>query len=125
MLNLYLFYLTQPANRSGRHSRPRRSTRVRHPVLGAHAQANSSTQSPRYSGGHSRAVQVYSGVGESHTLDTVGADGEILKLDDGSIWQVSSVDQVDTSLWLATEDILVIDSKNPSYPYLRINTDSR
>jgi hypothetical protein len=38
-------------------------------------------------------------------------DGEIVKLEDGSIWEVDAVDRIDSALWLATTDIVVCDGK--------------
>ena len=43
-------------------------------------------------------------------------DGNLVKLEDGSIWKVDPVDTVDSSLWLATSDIVACDDK-------LINTD--
>ncbi|MFO1505935.1 MAG: hypothetical protein U1F23_02460 [Lysobacterales bacterium] len=43
-------------------------------------------------------------------------DGSIVILDDGSVWQVSSVDTVDARLWLPAEQIVACDDK-------LINTD--
>ena len=37
-------------------------------------------------------------------------DGSILILADGSVWEVSPVDRVDSALWLPTEDIIIPDS---------------
>jgi hypothetical protein len=51
-----------------------------------------------------------------HWVDSVLSDGEIVKLEDGSIWQIDSVDTVDSSLWLETEDVTVCGGK-------LINTD--
>lgn len=33
--------------------------------------------------------------------------GKLIKLEDGSIWEVDAVDTVDSMLWLPTEDVLV------------------
>jgi Sel1 repeat len=53
-----------------------------------------------------------------HWVDSVLSDGEILKLEDGSIWQVDDTDTVDSGLWLDTEDVTVCDGK-------LINTDDK
>ncbi len=53
-----------------------------------------------------------------HWVDSVLSDGEIVKLEDGSIWQVDSSDTVDSSLWLETEDVTVCNGK-------LINTDDK
>jgi hypothetical protein len=65
------------------------------------------------------AVRQYTRVGgceSGHWVDSVMSDGEIVKLEDGSIWQVDDLDTVDSDLWLATEDVTVCDGK-------LINTD--
>ncbi len=36
-------------------------------------------------------------------------NGEILVLEDGSVWRVDPVDAVDTSLWLPTEEVVACD----------------
>lgn len=51
-----------------------------------------------------------------HWVDSVSDDGEIVKLEDGSIWQVDLADRVDSALWLPTTDIVACDDK-------LINTD--
>lgn len=38
-------------------------------------------------------------------------DGQIVKLEDGSIWQVDAVDAIDSMLWLPTTDIIACDGK--------------
>lgn len=55
------------------------------------------------------------------------ADGVILILEDGSIWMVDSVDRVDSSLWLATEDVIVIEARQKvgDYRYTLINADQK
>lgn len=52
-------------------------------------------------------------------------DGEYIKLEDGSLWEVAPSDQVDTLLWLPADNITVIKSNNPFYPFLFINTDEK
>jgi len=42
-----------------------------------------------------------------HWIESVSDDGEIVKLEDGSIWQVDPADQVDSALWLPITDIIV------------------
>lgn len=39
------------------------------------------------------------------SIESVMSDGSIIKLDDGSVWEVDDVDTVDSSLWLETTDI--------------------
>jgi len=51
-----------------------------------------------------------------HWVDSVSDDGEIVKLEDGSVWQVDAVDAIDAMLWLPTTEITVCGDK-------LINTD--
>jgi len=51
-----------------------------------------------------------------HWIEEVMGDGAIIKLNDGSLWQVDSADTVDSALWLPTTNIVVCGGK-------LINTD--
>lgn len=51
-----------------------------------------------------------------HWIDSVSDNGDIVKLEDGSVWHVNSSDTIDSSLWLPTSAITVCDGK-------LINTD--
>jgi hypothetical protein len=53
-----------------------------------------------------------------HWVDSVLSDGEIVKLEDGTIWKIDDTDTVDSSLWLDTEDVTVCAGK-------LINTDDK
>ncbi|KYH31130.1 copper amine oxidase N-terminal domain-containing protein [Neomoorella mulderi] len=64
----------------------------------------------------------YKGLGSGHWISE-NSDGKYIKLEDGSLWEISSFDQIDTRFWLTTDDITVIENNNPFYPYLLINTD--
>jgi hypothetical protein len=68
----------------------------------------------------------YSNTGERQSIEE-NADGRILILDDDSLWLVESVDRVDSSLWLSTEDVIVIDAKHPvaGFKYMIINTEDK
>ena len=46
-----------------------------------------------------------------HWVNIVSNGGEVVILEDGSVWQVSPVDAIDTMLWLPTTDIVVCDDK--------------
>lgn len=56
------------------------------------------------------------GCESGHWIKSVMDDGNLVKLEDGSIWKVDPVDTVDSSLWLTTSDIVACDDK-------LINTD--
>lgn len=68
-----------------------------------------------------RISEDYLSPGSGHWIESVSSDGQIVKLEDGSVWEVDSIDQIDSSLWLATEDIVVVEESDG---YLLINTDS-
>jgi hypothetical protein len=73
---------------------------------------NTLTKSPTAISHYTRSNGCESG----HWVDSVMSDGEILKLEDDSIWKVDSVDTVDSSLWIDTDNVTVCDGK-------LINTD--
>ena len=56
------------------------------------------------------------GCDSGHWVDSVSDDGDIVKLEDGSIWEVDAGDTVDSMLWLPTTDILAC-------PHKLINTE--
>jgi len=51
-----------------------------------------------------------------HWIDRVMDGGKLIKLEDGSLWKVDSVDVIDSALWLPISDIVMCDDK-------LINTD--
>jgi hypothetical protein len=67
----------------------------------------------------------YGGVGSGHWISSNDSDGAIITLEDGSMWQINPVDQVDTGLWLPITDVTVIRAKSPvgDYRYELINTE--
>ncbi len=46
-----------------------------------------------------------------HWIESVTDDGEIIKLEDGSIWQVDATDTIDSALWLAMSDVILCNDK--------------
>ena len=59
---------------------------------------------PRVAGVHrGQAGNCESGL----SISSVEGDGKIIKLDDGSIWEIDDVDTVDTALWLPPSDVIV------------------
>jgi hypothetical protein len=46
-----------------------------------------------------------------HWVRSVSSNGQIVVLEDGSVWEVDSVDRIDSQLWLATTEIVVCDDK--------------
>jgi len=64
----------------------------------------------------SQPSQQSSGCEDGHWIQSIAGNGEIIKLEDGSIWQVDGVDTVTSSIWLPVSNITICG------PYL-INTD--
>ena len=61
---------------------------------------------PRRSGPIGRAT-----CESGHWIESVSNDGEIIKLEDGSIWEVDAGDTVDSMLWLPVTNIVVCPDK--------------
>lgn len=53
---------------------------------------------------------------DGHWIESASDDGEIIVLEDGSVWEVDSIDTVTSSLWLPLSSILICDGR-------LINTD--
>ena len=51
-----------------------------------------------------------------HWVQSVSSGGQIVTLEDGSIWKIDAFDAIDSILWLPTDDIVICDDK-------LINTD--
>ena len=72
----------------------------------------SSASSTKYLRGYSSQCE------SGHWLESVNDDGSIIKLENGSIWEVNGADTVDSSLWFPPSNIIVCDGK-------LINTDDK
>jgi hypothetical protein len=46
---------------------------------------------------------------DGHWIQEALADGRILKLEDGSLWRVDSIDTITSALWLPMSDVIVCD----------------
>lgn len=70
----------------------------------------------------SPSCKPYSNTGEKESI-TENADGKILILSDGSMWEVTEVDVIDSSLWLPVDDVIVMRAENPvgCFAYTIIN----
>jgi hypothetical protein len=62
------------------------------------------------------SVTASAGCEDGHWIKSVSSDGEIVVLEDGSVWQVDSADAIDSALWLPITNIVACDDK-------LINTD--
>jgi hypothetical protein len=63
---------------------------------------------------------LYSYPSDGHWIKSKSDDGDIITLEDGSVWKVDPLDQIDSSLWLPMTEITVVESDDG---YLLINTD--
>jgi hypothetical protein len=59
----------------------------------------------------------YAGIGQKHWVKSKADGGAFIQLEDGSLWEVSPIDKINTMLWLPLDDVVVVQSKNPLYPY--------
>jgi hypothetical protein len=48
---------------------------------------------------------------DGYAIEAVLDDGNVIKLDDGSLWEVDQSDAVAASVWSASADVLVCDDK--------------
>ncbi|SRR5581483_855465 len=62
---------------------------------------------------------------KGHWVDEVSSNGAIISLEDGSMWDVATLDRIDTALWLPTTDITVMRDPKPigDYKYILVNTE--
>ena len=67
----------------------------------------------------------YLGSSGGHWIKSKVDDGAMIILEDGSMWQIDSVDRVDTALWLPITNVIVLKASSPigEYKYMLINTD--
>jgi hypothetical protein len=73
----------------------------------------------------SKSTGTYAGVGGGHWIREKSDNGGFITLEDGSFWEINSIDRIDTGLWLPVTNITVIQSHNPvgDFKYELINTD--
>jgi hypothetical protein len=76
----------------------------------ARARANASTRA-NTGRGAIRSRPGSSGCESGNWVESVSDDGRIVKLSDGSIWEIDAVDRIDSMLWLPTTDIIACADK--------------
>lgn len=81
------------------------------------------TKKPKSSKGS--AIGIYTGVGSGHWIQDNVESGSMIILEDGSIWEIDTIDKIDAMLWLPLSNITVVESNSgsPGFDYLLINTD--
>jgi hypothetical protein len=69
--------------------------------------AQLATQLQSLAGGVGSSAGSKSGCADGHWVQAVLSSGELVKLEDGSLWQIDALDTIDTMLWLPTEEVMV------------------
>ena len=59
----------------------------------------------------------YAGVDQRHRVKSTSERGGFVQLEDGSLWEISVIDRINTTLWLVTDDVVVVENNSPLYPY--------
>jgi hypothetical protein len=67
------------------------------------------------------AAAYYPGLGGQHWVALALDRGARVKLEDGSVWEISRAYWAQTTFWLATEKITVANGSQPGYPYTLTN----
>lgn len=80
-------------------------------VTAAERRAGESKSQPAGARRRDGGGRTSTGCEAGHWIESVAADGQIIKLEDGSIWEVDAVDTVDSALWLPITDIVVCGDK--------------
>ena len=77
------------------------------------------------SGGGRAGGGAYTNTGSGHWIKSKSGNGAYITLEDGSVWEVESIDRIDTALWLPISDITVLLAPSPvgDYRYQLINTE--
>lgn len=73
----------------------------------------------------SSAPSAYTGTSGGHWIKSKADNGGIIILEDGSMWEINSIDRIDTSLWLPISNVTVLKASSPvgDFKYTLINTD--
>ena len=67
----------------------------------------------------------YAGVSSGHWVKKNVNSGTFMIFEDGSFWNIDTIDNIDAMLWLPVSEITVLNSRHssPGYNYLIVNTD--
>ena len=77
-------------------------------VEAKHPQVVEQAHPPRVVRGRVRGA---SGCESGHWIESIMDDGNLIKLEDGTLWEVDAVDTVDSAIWLPVSDVVVCDGK--------------
>jgi len=73
----------------------------------------------------SASLPSYTGPSDGHWISQVFSSGRYVLLEDSSVWEIDSIDTIDSTLWLSMETVVVASSPYKGYVfYDLINTDS-
>jgi hypothetical protein len=80
---------------------------------------------PSASLGAGTAAPTYTGASAGHWIRSKANNGDMITLEDGSIWEINPIDRIDTVLWLPITNITVLKASQPvgDYQYLLVNKD--
>jgi hypothetical protein len=67
----------------------------------------------------------YTGGSGGHWIKSKANNGAIIILEDGSMWEINSLDRIDTALWLPISNVTILKASSPvgDYKYTLVNTD--
>jgi hypothetical protein len=67
----------------------------------------------------------YTGSGGGHWIKSKSGNGSMIVLEDGSMWEINSLDRIDTALWLPISNITILKASQPvgDYNYTLVNKD--
>jgi len=83
---------------------------------------HSGDSAPRTTGS---AQATYAGSGGGHWISSTSNTGGMIVLEDGSIWEINSLDRIDTALWLPITDITILKASQPvgDFKYILVNKE--
>jgi hypothetical protein len=58
-------------------------------------------------------------------ISEVTDDGAYVKLDNGSLWRVESIDRFESTIWLAVDEVVVVESNESITGYKLVNTSQK
>ena len=70
-------------------------------------------------------VKQYRNTGRAHWIQAASESGERITLEDGSLWEISALNRVNTAAWTIDSEVAVIQARvaNADYRYELIKTD--
>jgi len=70
------------------------------------------------------AIPQYAGTLTGHWISQVLSNGKYLVLEDNSLWEIDSIDTIDTALWLPISNVVIVEKAYQGFVFYDIiNTD--